>query len=403
METLEQILDLIHKEYLTLYPAKKDDECQCPSHKYFFLDLSEFLMCKNCFEIEIKSYDKNCYMFNIFQTEISNIILKNNQTFDVYKLSLFNKINEFNKKYENENKIKISKCECQNFNYTKKIKLKKSDNPYLIINITWADKYPNMLEILKIYCLIPMVDKYNNLFNLEEEDTNKIFYIKSIILYGIFHYIYVIYLNKQKRWGIVDDKTIKYIDKYNDLIDYLLRNHLMPVGLIYSQNKGDIIEGKETNINILSNDEYKKLYKFCEEVENRREELNISNIISKKGSFNETNENYLENNLFYKSLLNLVNSSSDSENEECNKKKKNNNNNNTNDKNYIEESEKSIDIFDGRQFLGDFNKNNLKGGLILLSSFDEEENEKILENENKESKKDEKDEYIGIKYRRAEK
>ena len=408
METFEHILDLIHKEYLVLYPTKTSDDCDCPSHKYFFLDLSEYIMCKNCFELDIKSYDKNCYMFNIFETEISNILLKTNQTFDTYKLSLFTKIKEINKLYDNEKKIKISKCECTNLNYVKKLKLKNQENSYLIINITWADKYPNMLEILKIYSLLPMADKYDNLFILEE-DKKKILYIKSIILYGIFHYIYVIYLNKQKRWGIVDDKTIKYIDKYYDLIDYLLRNHLMPVGLIYSQIKNDIIEENEINSNTLSNDDYKKLYNFCEEVEKKRDELKISShVISQKASFNENNENYLENNLFYKSLLNLINSV-DSDNGENNKKNeiKNNMNDINNKINDEKENKDDIyDIFGGRKYVGDFGNNNLKGGLIVFSSsYDDEDNENgnNFEIDKNESQKDEKEIYIGVKYRREEK
>ena len=317
METLEHLLDLIHKEYLFQNPTKEDEMCRCPSHNFFLLDLNEIKMCKLCFSSEIKSYNKDCYMFNIFVYEIINRIREKNQNYNSYKLKFFSKIKEQNEIYENENKIKIPNCKCTQLNYSKEIKLLQTNNPYLIINITWAEEFPNMKDILTIFCLLPLSDKYSNLFSMDNKylKMNQYFFIKTIILYGIYHYVCVIYINTQKQWAIIDDKTIKCIDNYYNLIDYLLKNHLMPVGLIYSQNKNDIIEEDEIKSNIIINEDYLKLYKFCEEVENRRE-LKVSNIATLKGSFNETNENYLNNNLFYNSIVNLVNSSSDSDYEE---------------------------------------------------------------------------------------
>ena len=74
----------------------------------------------------------------------------------------------------------------------------------------------------------------------------------SIILYGICHYICVIYLTKFKKWGIIDDKTIKFIDKYYDLVEYLLKNHLSPVGLIYSYDECDKINEMDIGLNNIS-------------------------------------------------------------------------------------------------------------------------------------------------------
>ena len=412
METLERILDLIHKDYLMLNPSKQGDICNCPSHNFYFLDLAEIIKCRNCHEQDIKSFDKNCYMINIFMPEISNLIQKKNQNFDTYKLNLFKTLKEINETYENENKIKISKCTCKELNYSKEIKLIHSDNPYLIINITWAEEFPNFTEIIKIYCLLPIAEKYNYLFSIDNKDINDTFYIKSIILYGIYHYIYLIYFNSQKRWYIVDDKNIKFIDKYYDLVDYLLRNHLMPVGLIYSRSKNDIIEENEIKNNILSNEEYLKLYKFCEEIENRKE-LKVDSIVTVEGSFNETNENYLENNIFYNKLFELVNSSSDSDYEECKKKiddskgknKKNSmNNNNINENEKEKDNNDEInnindDILIGRKYLGDFSRNNIKGGLIMFSttSCDIEGKEKQSQNDNICNKnEDENKKYLGL-------
>ena len=163
-----------------------------------------------------------------------------------------------------------------------------------------------------------------------------------------------------------------------------------------------IIEKDEILSNNTNNEDYLKLYKFCEEVENRRE-LKISNIATLKGSFNETNENYLNNNLFYNSIANLVNSSSDSDYEECKQilekaksKQKSNNINeekkedkNKDKKNTLKNGKnKDINnskngIFDGVSYMGDFNENNLKGGLIVLStSYEDEEQYNNMDNNN---------------------
>lgn len=44
METLEYLLDLIHKEYLRKYPIKEDDICNCPSHHFFPFFIRNYIM-----------------------------------------------------------------------------------------------------------------------------------------------------------------------------------------------------------------------------------------------------------------------------------------------------------------------------------------------------------------------
>ena len=44
------------------------------------------------------------------------------------------------------------------------------------------------------------------------------FSIKGIILFGIYHYVCALYIKDENRWAVVDDKTIKYIDKYFEFI-----------------------------------------------------------------------------------------------------------------------------------------------------------------------------------------
>ena len=156
----------------------------------------------------------------------------------------------------------------------------------------------------------------------------------------------MIYLNNIKKWGIIDDKTIKYIDKYYDLVDYLLKNHLSPVGLIYSYEQCDKIEELDMRMNLLSKEKYLQILKFCKEVDNKKN-LKMSYINKSKDSLNEINDNYLDKNLFSNSFLNqLINSSSSSSNGE----------------------EKEV------------NKNSLKKSSLIKKS-SEEENEKNSEND----------------------
>lgn len=402
METLEYLLDIIHKEYLRRYPTKGDDICNCPSHHFFYLFLSEIISCNNCKKKIMNTYNKNCFIFNIFVPEIINKINIKNEEFNSYKLKLFFKIKEQSDFNEDEKKAKIEGCQCSDLHYSKKLKLIVSNNPYLIINITWAEEFPNMKNILVIFCLLAYADKYSNLFDIDQKQ-NKTVYIKSIVLYGIYHYVCVIYMNELKKWGIIDDKTIKYIEKYPDLVNYLLRNHLMPVGVVYSWKETDKIDEKEIKSNYISNEEYLKLYKFCEEVENNRN-LRVENVAPSKGSFNDDNENYLDNNLFYKSFINIVNSSSDSDYEEYKNKliEKNllkNTNKSKNNENKDNNQEKKVnfdEIKSGRYFMGDFKENDLRGGFIVLSTSYEEENQK--DNNIQDNDKEEIEDNLGKDY-----
>ena len=406
METIGYILDLIHRIYWRKKneDPKKIENCKCPSHQYFFLKLVDIISCPHCNVRKVQMYNKDCFMFNILTKDIiSKLHCKN---FNSYKLKLFSKLKEHNEIYENENKIKIPGCNCNNImmqSYEKKLKLNGPSSTYLVINITWAEEFPSMIEILMIYGLIPISDSIDNLFTFGEDiktKINDVYYIKSMILYGIYHYVCIIYIKDQRKWVIIDDKLIKYIYKYYDLINFLLRNHLMPVGIIYSKDRNDEINDYEIKLNSINKEDFMTLYQFCKDLDLRRG-LKVSDIVKSKGSFNENNENYLNNNYFYKSIIdilgpnnenkkqelinNVINSGKINENKFNSKttikpnnifKEKNNSNtflNMINKDNNIEQKEdneinKKHDILKGRKVMGDFSDNNMKGGILILSS-----------------------------------
>jgi hypothetical protein len=306
METLGYILDLVHRIYNKKRNAsikiKDIEDCKCPSHQYFYLKLADIVSCPHCNSRKIQMFNKDCFMFDIFIKELTNKL--HGKSYNSYKLKLFSKLKEFNETYNDENKARLPGCNCNKnlmSSYEKKLKLNGPSSPYLIINITWAEQFPSLLEILTTFGLIPISDNIENLFTFGEDlktKINDIYYIKSVILYGIYHYVCILYIKDQKRWAVVDDKTIKYIKNYFDLIDFLLRNHLMPVGLIYSKDRNDEISETEIKFNTLNKDEYVKLYQFCKDVDVRRG-LKVSDLIVSNGSFNENNQNYLNNNIQY--------------------------------------------------------------------------------------------------------
>ena len=352
MESLEHIFNSIHEEFnsdtLNLISKSKKEMVieDCPAHQFFYLDLIENQICKSCGKFTKRHYDKNCYMFQIFISELSKKLTKSNQTFENMHSKLFYQIKEQNEKCDISN-IKISGCKCQEKDNIKKLNLLRVNNTYIIINLTWSEEFPDLKDILNIYSSLPLSDKNKHLFNVSEEKDQKILYIKSIILYGIYHYICVIYLNKFKKWGIIDDKNIKYIDKYYDLVEYLLKNHLSPVGLIYSYDKKDKIDELDKVNNVLSKEKYLQILKFCQEVDNSKN-IKMSYITKSKESLNEINENYLDNNLFNKNFVKqvIIDSSSSSNNEEGKEKDENKNElkkSSLNKKSSEEENEKNSD------------------------------------------------------------
>jgi hypothetical protein len=327
-------------------------------------------------------------MFDIFIKELTNKL--HGKSYNSYKLKLFSKLKEFNETYNDENKARLPGCNCNKnlmSSYEKKLKLNGPSSPYLIINITWAEQFPSLLEILTTFGLIPISDNIENLFTFGEDlktKINDIYYIKSIILFGINHYVCILYIKDQKRWAVIDDKTIKYIKNYFDLIDSLLRNHLMPVGLIYSKDRNDEISETEIKFNTLNKDEYIRLYQFCKDVDLRRG-LKVSDLIISNGSFNENNQNYLNNNIFYRSIIDFGNDRKNNapiggKNNELfnpkthvrpnNLKNIDNNGNNKNVNSFFENNNKSNEIINDiskRKMMGDFSDNNMKGGVLILS------------------------------------
>ena len=376
METMNSLFDLIHEAYCKKNRIEEKNviSCKCLAHKHFFLKLADIQYCPNCNSKKVQLYDKDCFMYNLFIKDILDKL--HGKSFNSFKLKLFQKIKENNKTFE-ENKPKIPGCYCneklKEF-YKKTTRLMGPLSTYLIINITFAEEFPSMNDILKTYMLLPVNEKIHNLFSFDKSVINLInfsFYIKGIILYGIYHYVCALYIKDENRWAIVDDKTIKYIDTYFGLIDSLLRNHLIPVGIIYSKDDNDSLTESVINTMSISKDEYAKLFQFCKDVDKKRN-LKTSEIFQSKVSFDEEKGDYINNNLFYSIFDN-------NKNEEKNTQDLINNivipNEKKEENKIIENKEEKKDknIFKGGIF--SFKKkygNNLRGGIIDFSDINKE-------------------------------
>ena len=376
METMNSLFDLIHEAYCKKNRIEEKNviSCKCLAHKHFFLKLADIQYCPNCNSKKVQLYDKDCFMYNLFIKDILDKL--HGKSFNSFKLKLFQKIKENNKTFE-ENKPKIPGCYCneklKEF-YKKTTRLMGPLSTYLIINITFAEEFPSMNDILKTYMLLPVNEKIHNLFSFDKSVINLInfsFYIKGIILYGIYHYVCALYIKDENRWAIVDDKTIKYIDTYFGLIDSLLRNHLIPVGIIYSKDDNDSLTESVINTMSISKDEYAKLFQFCKDVDKKRN-LKTSEIFQSKVSFDEEKGDYINNNLFYSIFDN-------NKNEEKNTQDLINNivipNEKKEENKIIENKEEKKDknIFKGGIF--SFTKkygNNLRGGIIDFSDINKE-------------------------------
>jgi len=391
METMNSIFDLMHEAYCKTKKIDKKEikNCKCLAHKHFFLKLVDIQLCPNCNSKKVQLYDKDCFMYNVYISEIINKL--HSKSFNSFKLKLFQKLKEHSETFEERKKIPGCNCnEKLMESYIKRTKIMGPINTYLIINITWSDEFPSLYEILKTYVMIPMSEEINNLFTFDEalkSLTNYTFSIKGIILYGLYHYVCAIYIKDEKRWAIIDDKTIKYINNYFNLIDSFLRNHLMPVGIIYSKEENDALSESIINSMSLNKDEYIKLYQFCKDIDNKRG-LKTSEIFQSKINFDEEKGDYINNNLFYNifdknndklKTQELINNIQIKNNDD----ELNNNNNNKEIKNIDidnsnieQEKEKNKNIRPNIFSFSNKLKNNLEGEAIFFSG----DNNKKIEN-----------------------
>ena len=315
IETILELLELIHKEYFENDEKGKtsDDFCMaqmCPSHSNFLLYLKEIKFCPTCSAVSTQKYDKDCFMFTVASSELLHLIVEE-ETFSNYKYSLFKKVKYITQNSGQNNKVRLNKCKCKIISTRKRLFLYKKFSPFLIINMTWDSDFPFITDICKIYGLIPIIDKNNYLFELDmengkrkKEELQSNYYLSSMILFGQRHYTCFFYNREIKMWSFTDDEKKNNFKTYHELIVYLIGRRSFPVGLIYTSVNIFLNEREEKYS--LKEEQFMELYKKC-----LNEELG-------------ENEENLKSNKDEKSN-NKINRNKEKETKDDNKKKKNDN------------------------------------------------------------------------------
>ena len=205
--------------------------------KNFYLNMREKYLCPNCEEEKEIKYDKTTFVHQIYIEEVLNYLNKQKKDFDDYseKLFLYSQLNYLN-----------TEQMCKNNHETEKRFICETFPNYLIINCVWAER-PNIGQVLKLFTLLSLKNKLNDLFeipNQEKNNPNLIYDLTHIILYsfGLCHYIIVKYNPSMKIFNLLDDSKVFESDNFPEIIEMLTANlisqnplyYFYPVLLIYS-------------------------------------------------------------------------------------------------------------------------------------------------------------------------
>ena len=307
METILELLELIHKEYFDKNeksnPPAKDNKnnnefCsneKCPSHSNFLIYLKEVKYCPECKTLTVQKYDKDCFMFTVLSYEILSLIKDN--PFSNYKYSLFPKLKYLSQKFGQNDKPRLDKCKCKNISTKKKLLLYKKISPFLIINITWDSDFPKITDICKIYGLIPLKDKNENIFNLDihqKKELSTNYYLSSMILFGQRHYTCFFYNKEIKMWSFADDESKINYSTYNELIKYLIGRRSIPVGIIFTCE--NIFKNEKEEKYLVIEEQFNELYQNCAMIEKIENEENEKLLKMKKANENNNNKNDIKEN-----------------------------------------------------------------------------------------------------------
>jgi hypothetical protein len=262
IDVINNLFNIIHNLAIGSEKLNVDNsqicDPHCLVHKLFSIKLKELIQCTICKKNKIITYDNNYFIHNIFVSEILNEF--HQKTMKTYQGKLFNFVKKLNNDIQNE--IKLDDCKCKTSELEKKLYLYGKINPFLIINLTWNEFLPSIVNILKIYSSIPYYDNINNLFDTEHNVPPK----HNFYLYGLIHFYNGHYtcsfrsdLNDEN-WYFVDDYQIKKFRNYKELIENLTFNYYHPTALFYKAETDKKIDEEKIKF---TEEEYKKLYGIC--------------------------------------------------------------------------------------------------------------------------------------------
>ncbi|CAG9310526.1 unnamed protein product [Blepharisma stoltei] len=103
------------------------------------------------------------------------------------------------------------------------------------IQLIWHEKNPNYLEILQILASIPLNLSLGRIY-AEAHNTSHI--LKGMILYGGFHYVFVVKHSENNLWYKLDDENTSLLGNgsWIKAIEEIIDCKLYPVGLFYEES-----------------------------------------------------------------------------------------------------------------------------------------------------------------------
>ena len=235
---------------------------KCLSHKFFPLRVKEKLTCLNCNKNQIINYDNNYFIYEIFAFEILEFCDKK-ETKD-FRNNLFSFCKKINSRVENY--MKVKECKCKTPKIEKSLILFENTNHNLIVNLTWETPFPLLSNICKIYTLIPQITSNLDLFELENKNLEKKYYLYGLIVWYNGHYENAIYIYNQNLWYLCDDSKIQNFESYKQLVIFLIKNHFHPIILFYSINSYNYEIDKDE---VFHTKDYDKIYNSCFEIDKK--------------------------------------------------------------------------------------------------------------------------------------
>lgn len=201
---------------------------KCFAHSFFSLKMIEYISCRQCNKESKKSYDSNYYVFEIYIWEIIDYVKK--QSFASFHKRLFETIYSVSSLLDEC----IPFCNCPNqFSKSRQIILKETP-PYILFHLTWDISNLALVDLFKIFAMIPLVSRNNALFKLSKETKETLYELSSIIAYYNGHYVSCIKSSQTNKWLFADDMIIKEISNYTELMIYCVKNHYVPIALCFS-------------------------------------------------------------------------------------------------------------------------------------------------------------------------
>jgi hypothetical protein len=159
--------------------------------------------------------------------------------------------------------------ECKR-NKTRKNTYLLNSPTYLTFNLIWRETRPLLVDILKVFLMIPQRLSKDDLF---EDDTNKVY--SNYELYGMIcfwgaHYIAYYKSNeKDEHWIYFDDTIVSKVENWKDVIIKCIKSHFHPTILLY--RKVDNKFNLKADDDELTKEELNKWMAFCQKYDNERE------------------------------------------------------------------------------------------------------------------------------------